>query len=77
MLTGSPAESFLADLYWRINNRSTSGAEGRKTGTILFHKKIDIDDYPRVLTQVAEAIDRLADVELARSGHSLTLAKIG
>ena len=75
VLTGSPAESFLADLVLANQQQVDIWSEGIKSGTILFHKKIDFDKYPRVLTRVAEAIDRLSDVELAISGQNLTLAQ--
>jgi len=50
-------------------------SEGRETGTILFLRKLDIDQCPEKLTPVSEAIERLSDVELDRGGMNLSLAE--
>ena len=74
ILTGSPAEDFIPAL---LSNQQQIDiwSEGRRTGTILFLRKLDIDQCPEKLTPVAEAIERLSDVELDRGGMNLSLAE--
>ena len=74
ILTGSPAEDFIPAL---LSNQQQIDiwSEGRKTGTILFLRKLHIDQCPEKLAPVAEAIERLSDVELDRGGMNLTLAE--
>lgn len=74
VLTGSPAEDFIPEL---LSNQQQIDiwSEGQKTGTILFLKKYSIDKCPEMLTPVAQAIDRLSDVELDRGGMNLSLAE--
>ena len=73
VLTGSPAEDFLSDLVLRNQQQIDIWSEGRKTGTILFLKKYEIDKCPEILTPVARAIERLSDVEVQRNGLDLSL----
>ena len=75
VLTGSPAEDFLSDLVLRNQQQIDIWSEGRKTGTILFQKKYDIDRCSEVLTPVAQAIERLSDVELEGGSLYLSLAE--
>ena len=75
VLTGSPAEDFLSDLVLRNQEQIDIWSEGRKTGTILFLKKYDIDRCPEMLTPVAQAIERLSEVELEATGLDLSLAE--
>ena len=75
VLTGSPAEDFLSDLVLRNQEQIDIWSEGRKTGTILFLKKYDIDRCPEILTPVVQAIERLSDVELEATGLDLSLAE--
>ena len=75
VLTGSPAESFLADLMMANQQQVDIWSEGQKSGTMLFLKKIDIDQCPQKLTRVAEAIEGLSVVELTMSGTEFTLAE--
>lgn len=74
VLTGSPAEDFIPEL---LSNQQQMDiwSEGRKTGTILFLRKLNFDQCPETLTPVAEAIERLSDVELDRGGINLSLAE--
>ena len=74
VLTGSPAEDFIPEL---LSNQQQIDiwSEGQKTGTILFLKKFDIDKCSEILMPVAEAIERLSDVELDRSDVNLSLAE--
>ncbi len=74
VLTGSPAEDFISEL---LSNQQQIDiwSEGRKAGTILFLKKIDIDKCSERLTPVAKAIERLSEVELDRGGLKLSLAE--
>ena len=74
VLTGSPAEDFISALLHN-HQQIDIWSEGRKTDTILFLKKIDIDKCPKKLTTVAEAIDRLSDGELDRGDMKLSLAE--
>ena len=75
VLTGSSAEDFLADLVLKNQQQIDIWGEGRKTGTILFLKKYNIDKCPKILTPVAQAIERLSDVELEGAGLNLNLAE--
>ena len=75
VLTGSPAEDFLSDLVLQHQQQIDIWSEGRKTGTILFLKKYDIDRCPQVLSPVAQAINNLSDVELEGGGLHLSLAE--
>lgn len=75
VLTGSPAEDFLSDLVLRNNQQIDIWSEGRKTSTILFLKKYDIDKCPDKLRPVANAVERLSDVELERCELNLDLAE--
>lgn len=75
VLTGSPAEDFLAELVLRNNQQIDIWSERRKTSTILFLKKYDIDRCPDILTPVANAVERLSDVELERCELNLDLAE--
>ncbi len=74
VLTGSPAEDFLPELLMN-QQRIDVWSEGEATGTILFLKKYDIDRCPEVLKPIAQAIDRLSDVELEGGGLNLSLAE--
>ncbi len=75
VLTGSPAEDFLSGLVLQNQQQMDIWSEGRKTGTILFLKKYNIDRCPEILTQVAQAIESLLDVELECRDLDLSLAK--
>ena len=75
VLTGSPAESFLADLMMANQQQVDIWSEGEKSGTMLFLKKIDIDQCPQKLTRVAEAVEGLSVVELTMPGKDFTLAE--
>ena len=75
VLTGSPAEDFLSELVLRNNQQIDIWSEGRKTSTILFLKKYDIDKCADKLKPIADAVERLSDVELERSGLDLNLAE--
>ena len=74
VLTGSPAEDFIPDL---LSNQQQIDiwSEGQKTGTILFLNKFDIDKCPERLMPVAQAIERLSNVELDRGRVDLSLAE--
>lgn len=74
VLTGSPAEDFVAELL-ENQQQIDIWSEGRKTGTILFLKKYDIDKCPEKLAPIAQAIEHLSDVELARVHIELNLAE--
>lgn len=74
ILTGSPAEDFIPALLSN-HQQIDIWSEGRKTDTILFLRKLDIDQCPEKLTPVAQAIERLSDVELDRGGLNLSLAE--
>ena len=75
VLTGSPAEDFLSDLVLKNLQQMDIWGEGRKTETILFLKKYDIDRCPEMLTRIAQAIERLSDVELECKDLDLSLAE--
>lgn len=75
VLTGSPAEDFLSDLVMKNQQQIDIWSEGRKTQTILFLKKYNIDKFPGILAPVAQAIEGLSDVELERGGLNLSLAE--
>ena len=74
VLTGSPAEDFIPEL---LSNQQQIDiwSEGQETGTILFLKKFHADKCPEILTPVAQAIERLSEVELDRGGIGLSLAE--
>ena len=75
VLTGSPAEPFLEDLVTPNQQQADIWGEGRKTGIILFLRKINIDRCPAMLARVSSAVAQLADVELEVSSTALTLAQ--
>ena len=75
VLTGSPAEPFLADLVMPNQQQADIWSEGRKTGIILFLKKINIDRCQDMLASIASAVGHLSDVELNVTGNALTLAQ--
>lgn len=75
VLTGSPAEDFLSDLMAKNQQQIDIWSEGRKTQTILFLKKYDIDKCPAILTDVAQSLEHLSDVELDYGGVDLNLAE--
>ena len=75
VLTGSPAESFLAELMMANQTQVDIWSEGEKSGTLLFLRKIDIDQCPQKLARVAQAVEGLSVVELTTSGKELTLAE--
>lgn len=75
VLTGSPAEDFLSDLVLKNQQQIDIWSQGRTTGTILFLRKYDIDKCPGHLRPIAEAIERLSDVELERGGLHLSPAE--
>lgn len=74
VLTGSPAEDFIPEML-RNQQQIDIWSEGHKTGTVLFLRKLDVDQCPEILTPIAEAIERLSDVELDRGGLNLSLAE--
>ena len=74
VLTGSPAEDFVAQMLKNQQHIDIWG-DGRRTGTILFLKKYEIDSCPAVLAPIAQAIDRLSDIELEADGVTLSLAE--
>ena len=74
VLTGSPAEDFIPELLGN-QQQIDIWSEGRKTGTILFLRKLDIDRCSETLAPVAEAVKCLSDVELDRGGTNLSLAE--
>ncbi len=74
VLTGSPAEDFIPELL-KNQQQIDIWSEGRKTGTILFLRKLDIDKCPEEMKPVAQAIERLYDVELDRDSINLSLAE--
>lgn len=74
VLTGSPAEDFIPDLLGN-QQQIDIWSEGRKTGNILFLKKYMVNKCPEILEPIANAIERLADVELDRGGMNLSLAE--
>ena len=75
ILTGSPAEEFLSDHVLRNHQQIDIWGEGRKTSTVLFLKKYNIDKCPDELKPVASAVEGLSDVELERKGVELGLAE--
>lgn len=74
ILTGSPAEDFIPEL---LSNQQQIDiwSEGKKNGNIFFLKKYKMNEFPGMLDPIAIAIERLSDVELDRSGISLSLAE--
>lgn len=74
VLTGSPAEDFIPEM---LSNQQQIDiwSEGQKSGTILFLRKLDVDQCKEKLTPIAGAIERLSDVELDRGGMNLSLAE--
>lgn len=73
VLTGSPAEDFLSDLVMMHQQQIDIWSEGRKTGTILFLKKYEIDKCPDVLAPIVSAVGSLADVELEMGSLDVSL----
>ena len=74
VLTGSPAEGFIPELL-RNHQQIDIWSEGKKTSTILFLKKIEIDKCYEKLIPIAQAIECLSDVELERRKVDLTLSE--
>ena len=74
VLTGSPAEDFIPEL---LSNQQQIDiwSEGRKTGNILFQKKYRVNECHGILEPIANAIERLSDVELDRGTVNLSLAE--
>ena len=75
VLTGSPAEDFLAELVLKNHHQIDIWSEGRKSETILFLRKLEIVRCLEFLTPIAQAIERLSDVELEGDGLNLSLAE--
>jgi len=74
VLTGSPAEDFISELLGN-QKQIDIWSEGRESGTILFLRKLHIDQCPEKLRPVAAAVERLSDVELDRGDVDLSLAE--
>ena len=74
VLTGSSAEDFVPEML-KNHQKIDIWGEGRETGTILFRKKYDVDTCGEILTPIAQAIQRLSDVELHRGELQLSLAE--
>ena len=73
VLTGSPAEDFLSASVMTHQQQVDIWSEGKKTGTILFLKKYEIDKCPEVLAPIVSAVASLSDVELERGSLDLSL----
>ena len=74
VLTGSPVEDFIPSLL-QNQQQIDIWSEGKKTGTIEFLKKYKINTCPEILIPIANAIERLSDVELDHEGLDLSLAE--
>lgn len=74
VLTGSPAEDFIQDLLDH-QQKIDIWSEDRKTGTIIFLKKYNIDKFLTILGPIASAIEALDEVEVNRGDVSLSLAE--
>ena len=74
VLTGSPAEDFVPEMLKNQQQIDIWG-EGQETGTILFRKKHDVDRCRETLIPIAQAIERLSDVELYRGDLELSFAE--
>ena len=74
VLTGSSAEDFIPELL-ENQQQIDIWSEGRKTGNILFSKKYRVNECSEKLVPVANAIERLSDVELDRGSVELSLAE--
>lgn len=74
VLTGSPAEDFVPEML-RNHQKIDIWGEGQETGTILFQKKQDFDECREQLIPIAQAIERLSDVELHRGDLELSFAE--
>lgn len=68
ILTGSPAETFIPDLLRRQHHVDIWG-DGVKVGVVQFLKKWDFKEFPGLIQSMAQAVHRLADVELSRTNE--------
>ena len=74
VLTGSPVEDFVPNLL--VNQQQIDiWSEGRQTGNILFQRKYLVNKCGEVLAPIANAIERLSDVEIDRGGVTLCLSE--
>ena len=74
VLTGSPAEDFIPEMLTN-QQQIDIWSKGQKSGTILFLRKLDVDQLDEKLRPVAEAVESLSDIELDRGGVNLSLAE--
>lgn len=74
VLTGSPAEDFIPDLLENQQQIDIWG-EGKRTGNIQFLNKYYMNECPEKLESIANAIERLSDVEMDRNGVDLNIAE--
>jgi len=74
VLTGSPAEDHFRMLLSN-SQQIDIWSEGWQTGTIQFLRKYEFSEFLTILTPIANSINGLADVELARGGLDLSIAE--
>jgi CheY-like chemotaxis protein len=72
VLTGSPAEDFIPALLKQQQQVDIWG-EGKTVGTVIFLKKYKFDEFPGIVAQIADAVDKLSEVELDRGEVQLTI----
>ncbi len=72
VITGSPAEAFLSDLVLKHVQQIDIWGAGKKSGTVLFLKKYEIDRCLEFVEPIARAIEGLSDVELERNEIELS-----
>ena len=74
VLTGSSTEDFVPAML-ENQQQIDIWSEGKKRGNILFLKKHRMNECYARLEPIANAIERLSDVELDRGGMNLSLAE--
>jgi CheY-like chemotaxis protein len=71
VLTGSPAEDFVADLVG--NDNADIWGENKRIPTLFFLKKVNFDELRAKLTPLATAVWGLTEIELVRDGSELSV----
>ncbi len=74
VLTGSSAEDFIPEME-RNQQQIDIWGEGEARGILLFLQKYRMNECSKKLEPIANAIERLSDVELDRGGMNLSLAE--
>lgn len=72
VLTGSPAEDFIADMLAQAQTLDI-WCTGSKTGTITFLKKYNFEQFPAIISTAVRAVNDLAEIELVAGNVNFTI----